>query len=155
MTKGIKCACQLCIAVSLLILLKFLKYFTFFWSNKINSLNHCSLPGFDLFQLNFTVYSLRFYQIGWKLNISTCHSSVMSVGWPNLGHGVSNFSLILSKNAWPSRKLLYFVIWHNFFLHSFQGGTKGKMLKNQCIIMAIFQHISFGPPFETMKKIVV
>ena len=44
MTKGIKCASQLCIAVSLLILLKFLKYFTFFWSNQINSLNHYSIP---------------------------------------------------------------------------------------------------------------
>ena len=26
------------------------------------------------------------------------------------------------------------------------------MLKNQCIVMAIFQHFSFGPPLETMKK---
>ena len=41
------------------------------------------------------------------------------------------------------------------FFHSFQGGTKGKMLKNQCIVLAIFQHFSFGPPLETMKKKVV
>ena len=26
------------------------------------------------------------------------------------------------------------------------------MLKNQCIVLAIFQHFSFGPPLETMKK---
>ena len=38
------------------------------------------------------------------------------------------------------------------FFHSFQGGTKGKMLKNQCIVLAIFQDFSFGPPLETMKK---
>ena len=41
------------------------------------------------------------------------------------------------------------------FFHSFQGGTKGKMLKNQCIVLAIFQHFSFSPPLETMKKKVV
>ena len=29
------------------------------------------------------------------------------------------------------------------FFYSFQGGTKGKMLKNQCIVLAIFQHFSF------------
>ena len=40
----------------------------------------------------------------------------------------------------------------NYFFHSFQGGTKGKMLKNQCIIMANFQHFSFGPALKTMKK---
>ena len=27
-----------------------------------------------------------------------------------------------------------------------------KFLKNQCIVLAIFQHFSFGPPLETMKK---
>ena len=43
----------------------------------------------------------------------------------------------------------------NFFVHSFQGGTKEKLLKNQCIVMAIFQHFSFGPPLEAMKKKVV
>ena len=40
----------------------------------------------------------------------------------------------------------------NFFPHSFQGGTKWKMLKNQCIVMANFQHFSFGPPLKTIKK---
>ena len=56
------------------------------------------------------------------------------------------------------RSLLHLKIWtylDKFFFHSFQGGTKGKMLKNQCIVMAIFQHFSFGPPLETMKKKVV
>ena len=33
--------------------------------------------------------------------------------------------------------------------------TKGKKLKNLCIDLAIFQHFSFGPPLETMKKKVV
>ena len=42
----------------------------------------------------------------------------------------------------------------NFFFHGFQGGTKGKMLKNQCIVLAIFQHFAFSPPLETMKKVV-
>ena len=46
-------------------------------------------------------------------------------------------------------------LFRQLFFHSFQGGTKGKMLKNQCIVMAIFQHFSFGPPLETMKKKVV
>ena len=39
-------------------------------------------------------------------------------------------------------------LFRQLFFHSFQG----KMLKNQCIVMAIFQHFSFGPPLETMKK---
>ena len=43
-------------------------------------------------------------------------------------------------------------LFRQLFFHSFQGGTKGKILKNQCIILAIFQHFSFGPPLETMKK---
>ena len=38
------------------------------------------------------------------------------------------------------------------FFHIFQGGTKGKMLKNQ---LAIFLHFSFGPNLETMTKKVV
>ena len=33
-----------------------------------------------------------------------------------------------------------------FFIVSEQGGTKGKKLKNQCIVLGIFQHFSFGPP---------
>jgi hypothetical protein len=37
------------------------------------------------------------------------------------------------------------------FFHSFQGGTKGKMLKNYALVFDIF---SFGPPLETMKKVV-
>ena len=40
----------------------------------------------------------------------------------------------------------------DFFFHSFLGGPKKKKLKNQCIVLAIFQHFSFGPPLETMKK---
>ena len=46
-------------------------------------------------------------------------------------------------------------LFRQLFFHSYQGGTKGKMLKKQCIVMAIFQHFSFGPPLETMKKKVV
>jgi hypothetical protein len=38
------------------------------------------------------------------------------------------------------------------FFSKFPRGTKGKMLKNQCIDLAIFQHFSFGPPLENMKK---
>ena len=43
----------------------------------------------------------------------------------------------------------------NFFFHSFQVGTKEKMLKKECIVLAIWQEFSFGPPLETMKKKVV
>ena len=43
----------------------------------------------------------------------------------------------------------------NFFFHSFQGGTKEKMLKNCQNYTLVFQHFSFGPPLETMKKKVV
>ena len=40
----------------------------------------------------------------------------------------------------------------NFFFHSFLGETKGKMLENQCRVLASFQNFSFVPPLETMKK---
>ena len=51
------------------------------------------------------------------------------------------------REAYPNLSLF-----RQLFFHSFQGGTKGKMLKNQCIVMAIFQHFSYGSPLETMKK---
>ena len=41
-----------------------------------------------------------------------------------------------------------FSSFRQLFFHTFQG----KMLENQ---LAIFQHFSFGPPLETMKKKVV
>ena len=43
-------------------------------------------------------------------------------------------------------------LFRQLFFHSFQGGTKGKMLKNCHNYTLVFQHFSFGPPLETMKK---
>ena len=43
-------------------------------------------------------------------------------------------------------------LFRQLFFHSFQGGTKGKMLKNCHNYILVFQHFSFGPPLETMKK---
>ena len=36
----------------------------------------------------------------------------------------------------------------NFLFHSFQGGTKGKMLENCQNYTLVFQHFSFGPPWK-------
>ena len=41
------------------------------------------------------------------------------------------------------------------FFHSFQGGTKGKMLKNCQNYTLVFQHFSFGPPLGNYEKKVV
>ena len=43
-------------------------------------------------------------------------------------------------------------LFRQLFFHSFQGGTKGKRLKNCQNYSLVFQHFSFGPPLETMKK---
>ena len=51
-----------------------------------------------------------------------------------------------SQNLSLFRQLFYIVS---------KGGPKEKCWKNQCIFMAFFQHFSFGPPLETMKKKVV
>ena len=56
---------------------------------------------------------------------------------------------------WLNEASQNFSLFRQLFFHSFQGGTKGKMLKNQCRVMAIFQHFYFGPPLETMNKRVV
>jgi hypothetical protein len=42
-----------------------------------------------------------------------------------------------------------------FFFIVSKGVPKEKNLKNQCIVLAIFQHFYFGSPLETMKKKVV
>jgi hypothetical protein len=45
-----------------------------------------------------------------------------------------------------------FSSFRQLFLWFPRGGPKEKNLKNQCIVLAIFQHFSFGLPLETMKK---
>jgi hypothetical protein len=40
----------------------------------------------------------------------------------------------------------------NFFFHSFQGETKGKMLKNCQNYTLVFEFFSFCPPLKLCKK---
>ena len=40
----------------------------------------------------------------------------------------------------------------NFYFHSFQGGTKGKMLKKQCIVLAIFAAFFLWSPLGNYEN---
>ena len=79
---------------------------------------------------------------------------------PDIGGDSLNFEI----TYWYFQRMLH--LWfreasqnlssfRELFFHSFQGGTKGKMLKNSHNYTLVFQHFSFGPPLETMKKKVV
>ena len=43
-------------------------------------------------------------------------------------------------------------LFRQLFFHSFQGVTKGKMLKNCHNYTLVLQHFSFGPPWKLWKK---
>jgi hypothetical protein len=68
------------------------------------------------------------------------------------GGGVENLSFF------ESVILIFF--FQNFFLFHpysdqsqfFQGGTKGKMLKNQCVVLAIFQQFFLWFPLGNYEK---
>ena len=49
-----------------------------------------------------------------------------------------------SQNLSLIRQLFCFIV--------SKGGPKEKCWKKHCIVLAIFQNSSFGPPLETMKK---
>ena len=83
---------------------------------------------------------------------------------PTAGGILADFWVPNEIDTWNFQHMLLFwfreasqnlSLFRQLSFHSFQGETKGKMLKNQCIFMANFQHFSFGPPLETMKKRVV
>ena len=104
------------------------------------------LLGFSILSIIVNMLVKRGYQIGHtKINLGGDSPVFEIESW--------NFQQMLDLRF--SETSQNFSSFRQLFFHSFQGGTKGKKLKNQCKVSAIFQHFFFGPPLETLKKKVV